>query len=399
MSKVKGNAIIGQSGGPTVVINQSLVGIVRAAKEREEIGKIYGARSGVRGMLEEKFIELQDVSDQKLQEVADTPSSALGSTRDNPDEDYCRKIFEVFKKHDIHYFFYIGGNDSASTANTLNELSNKIGYDLRAIHVPKTIDNDLVVTDHCPGYGSAARFVALALMGDNLDNRSLPGVKIDVIMGRHAGWLTAASVLGRQQPDDGPHLVYVPEIPVTIEQIVDDIERVYDAHGRCLAAVSEGIADPDGELWTKKAEAVMEEDAHGNVTLSGTGVLGDFLVGRLKQAKPKIKRVRGDTFGYLPRCFPGVVSQTDAAEAYLVGREAVRYATDWGMDGSVAIRRLKDTGSGYNTEMFLTPLASVAAKTKCLPKEYCDTAGKIKDAFLEYARPLVGELPPTGRLF
>lgn len=398
MAKLKGNAVIGQSGGPTAVINQSLVGIVKAAKDRPEIEKIYGARYGVRGMLEENFIELQDLPPRQLDAVAQTPSAALGSTRDKPDEQYCEKIFEVFRKNDIHYFFYIGGNDSASTAHVLNTLSEKVSYDLRAIHVPKTIDNDLPVTDHCPGYGSAARFVALALMGDNLDNKALPGVKIDIIMGRHTGWLTAASMLARQAPDDGPHLIYVPEAPVEMSQFVEDVDRVMQTHGRCLVAVSEGITDTQGELWAKKATAVMEQDAHGNVTLSGTGVLADFLISELRKAKPNIKRMRGDTFGYLQRCFPGVVSDSDAQEARFVGQEAVRYATDWGMDGSVAIRRLGNSPGEYKIETFLTPLSSVAAKTKTMPAEFCDTPGVIKDAFLDYVRPLVGELPICGGL-
>ena len=398
MAKLKGNAVVGQSGGPTAVINQSLIGVVKAAKARPEIGKIYGARNGVRGMLEENFIELQDLPDSQLDAVAATPSAALGSTRDKPDEEYCAKIFDVFRKNDIHFFFYIGGNDSASTAHILNGLSEKFKYDLRAVHVPKTIDNDLAVTDHCPGFASAARFVALALMGDNLDNKALPGVKIDVIMGRHTGWLTAASILARQHPDDGPHLVYVPEAPVQMTQFVDDVDRVVQTHGRCLVAVSEGITDSNGELWAKKAQAVMEQDAHGNVTLSGTGVLADFLVSELRKAKSHISRMRADTFGYLQRCFPTVVSEVDAREAFLVGQEAVRYATDWAMDGSVAIRRLSKGAAKYEMETFLTPLASVAAKTKTMSDEYCDTPGIIKDALLDYLRPLVGDLPVCGRL-
>lgn len=398
MAKIKGNVVIGQSGGPTVVINQSLAGVVIAARERKEVGKIYGAKNGVQGMRQEQFIELQDLSLEHLQAVANTPSSALGTTRDKPDEQYCKQIFEVFRRNEIHYFFYIGGNDSASTAHILNSLSEEMSYDLRAIHIPKTIDNDLPLTDHCPGYGSAAKFVALALMGDNLDNAALPGVKIDVIMGRHTGWLAAAGLLARQGPDDGPHLIYIPELPFEMSQFIEDVERVYKAHGRCLVAVSEGISNGQGELWAKKAQAVMEKDAHGNVTLSGTGVLADFLISELRRAKPEINRMRGDTFGYLQRCFPTVVSQVDAQEAYLVGREAVRYATDWAMDGSVAIRRLSGPAGEYAMETFLTPLASVAAKTKTMPAEYCDTPGIIKEAFLDYVRPLVGELPKCGKL-
>lgn len=399
MAKLKGNAVIGQSGGPTVVINQSLVGIIEAASQHAEINKIFGAKNGVRGMLEERFIELQDLPIKKLESLALTPSAALGSTRDKPDEEYCTKIFDAFRKNEIHYCFYIGGNDSASTASILNELSVKVGYDLRAIHVPKTIDNDLPVTDHCPGYGSAAKFVASALIGDNLDNKAIPGVKIDVIMGRHAGWLTASSILARQNEDDGPHLIYVPEIPVDIEKFVEDVKNIYKENGRCVVAVSEGITAPDGELWAKKAVGLLEEDAHGNVTLSGTGVLGDFLVAQLRERCPEIGRMRADTFGYLQRCFPGVVSQTDAQEARMVGAEAVRYATDWAMDGSVAIRRLENSQGLYKTETFLTPLGTVAAKTRVLPQEFCDTAGQIKTAFLDYVRPLVGDLPICERLY
>jgi len=399
MPKIKGNAVVGQSGGPTVVINQSLAGIVKAAQERDEIGKIYGARNGVQGMREEKFIELQDLPSEQLQALANTPSSALGSTRDKPDEQYCKEIFEVFRKNEIHYFFYIGGNDSASTAYILNTLSEKVDYDLRAVHIPKTIDNDLPVTDHCPGYGSAAKFVALALMGDNLDNKAMPGVKVDVIMGRHTGWLTAAGLLARQAADDGPHLIYVPEVPMEISKFIEDVDRVYKAQGRCLVAVSEGITDGQGQLWAKNAQAVMEQDAYGNVTLSGTGLLADFLISELRRAKPQIKRMRGDTFGYLQRCFPSVVSEIDAQEAYTVGQEAVRYATDWAMDGSVAIRRLSAPSGEYKMETFLTPLSSVAAKTKTMPAEYCETPGVIKEAFLDYVRPLVGELPRCAKLF
>ena len=399
MARIKGNVVVGQSGGPTVVINQSLAGVVRTAREREEIGKIYGAKNGVWGMKQEQFIELQDLPPEQLEAVANTPSSALGTTRDKPDEQYCKQIFEVFRRNEIHYFFYIGGNDSASTAHILNNLSEKVSYDLRAIHIPKTIDNDLPVTDHCPGYGSAAKFVALALMGDNLDNKALPGVKIDVIMGRHTGWLTAASMLARQEADDGPHLIYVPEMPVEMSKFVEDVDRMYETYGRCLVAVSEGITDSQGELWAKKAQAVMEQDAHGNVTLSGTGVLADFLISELRREKSEIKRMRGDTFGYLQRCFPTVVSQTDSQEAFAVGQEAVRYATDWAMDGSVAIRRLSELGGEYQIETFLTPLSSVAAKTKTMPAEYCESPGQIKEAFLDYVRPLVGELPRCGRLF
>jgi ATP-dependent phosphofructokinase / diphosphate-dependent phosphofructokinase len=205
---VKGNAVIGQSGGPTAVINQSLVGVIEELNGSRAIGRLLGAHHGVRGVVEEQFLDLKGLRQPALERLAVTPASALGSTRDKPNEEYCAKILDVFAKHHVEYFFYIGGNDSADTARIVNEMSIAAGHPLRVFHIPKTIDNDLLVTDHCPGYGSAAKFVACAMMGDDRDTASLPGIKIDVVMGRHAGWLTAASVLGRQDESDGPHLVY-----------------------------------------------------------------------------------------------------------------------------------------------------------------------------------------------
>ncbi|MCC7407992.1 MAG: diphosphate--fructose-6-phosphate 1-phosphotransferase, partial [Phycisphaeraceae bacterium] len=207
--KLKGNVVIGQSGGPTAVINQSLVGVVEALRDRRGSAKILGAHHAVKGVVNEDFIELHDIPQDRLDRVAQTPSSALGSSRDKPDEAYCKKILDVFAKQNVRYFFYIGGNDSSDTCRIVNELAKKDGYPLRCFHVPKTIDNDLVHNDHTPGFGSAAKFVAQAFIGDNLDNRALPGIKINVIMGRHAGFLTAASMLARQNPVDGPHLIYV----------------------------------------------------------------------------------------------------------------------------------------------------------------------------------------------
>ncbi len=210
---LKGNAVIGQSGGPTSVINQSLVGVIAEVQRSGGgfIDKLLGARHGVRGIIDEDFIPLNNVPEELLHRIADTPAAALGSMRDKPDKAYCEKIFKSFAKNNVRYFFYIGGNDSADTARIVGELAAREGHDLRVFHVPKTIDNDLRVHDHTPGFGSAAKFVAAAMMGDNFDNRSLPGIKIDVIMGRNAGFLTAASVLARQNDEDGPHLIYVPK--------------------------------------------------------------------------------------------------------------------------------------------------------------------------------------------
>ena len=394
----KGNAVIGQSGGPTSVINQSLVGVIREVKKTGLVDQLLGARHGVRGVVNDDFIPLSNAPDDLLERIANTPAAALGSTRDKPDQAYCEKIFQSFAKHDVRYFFYIGGNDSADTARIVGELAQKAGHGLKVFHVPKTIDNDLRVHDHTPGYGSAAKFVAAAIMGDNYDNRSLPGIKVDVIMGRHAGFLTAASVLARQHDNDGPHLIYVPEAPLSEEKFLADVDAAYSKHGRCLIAVSEGVSQPDGKTWAEHMASNLERDAHGNIQLSGTGALGDFLAGlitkKLQAPGGKKLRVRADTFGYLQRSFPGFVSEVDAREAHLVGQQAVRFAAEGQTGGSVAMKRVP--GGEYKIETFLTPLSTVARETKHLDPSYIANGNNITEAFRQYALPLVGGLPRVG---
>jgi 6-phosphofructokinase 1 len=405
MSTVRrGNAVVGQAGGPTAVINQSLVGIVQEVQKHEHINRLLGARHGVRGIINEQFFDLRRQPSNMLELVAQTPAAALGATRDKPDEAYCERIFEVFRKNDVRYFFYIGGNDSAKTANIVNTIARDHKYELRVFHVPKTIDNDLLVTDHCPGYGSAARFVASAFIGDNLDNRALKGVKINILMGRHAGFLTAASILARQRPDDGPHLVYLPERPFDIDRFVNDVEATFDRFGRCVVAVSEGIADEEGTPWAEKVQLErkvgLEQDAHGNIQLSaGAGSMADFLAGSLRSRSKTITRVRADTFGYLQRSFPGYFSEVDGWEARLVGQMAVSYSLDEGNDGSVALLRLPSTT--YTVGTRLVNLKEVAPDeppfTKVVPDEFINEAGNnVLNSFREYAGPLVGELPKTG---
>jgi 6-phosphofructokinase 1 len=401
---LKGNAVIGQSGGPTAVINQSLVGVIESIGRCRAIGRLLGARYGVRGIIDENFIDLKGLSKPLLERVANTPAAALGSRRDKPDEEYCRRIFAAFEKHNVRYFFYIGGNDSADTAHIINSMAEAAGYELRTFHIPKTIDNDLRVTDHCPGYGSAARFVASAFIGDDRDVAALPGIKINVVMGRHAGWLTAASVLGRLDQTTGPHLVYVPEVPFSLTAFVRDVKRIYSRLGRCQIAVSEGIADRTGtamaEVLAAKLGKEIERDDHGNVQLSGSGALGDFLADyvRLKIGTRKKLRVRADTFGYLQRSFAGFASPVDQAEARQCGRRAVEYAMAGNIDGSVAIRRLGDR-KNYAADYFLAPLGEVARETKDLPRNYINKAGNgITQRFVDYALPLVGELPQIGKL-
>jgi 6-phosphofructokinase 1 len=392
----KANAVVGQSGGPTGVINASLVGVIEEAGKHPEIKNLYGAIHAVAGMVNNQFIDLKKLSADELEIVAASPSSAIGTSRDKPDEEYCANILQVFKDRDIRYFFYIGGNDSANTAHILNTMADEANFDIRAFHIPKTVDNDLLVTDHCPGFGTAAKFEACALMGDDLDNRALPGVKIDVIMGRHAGFLTAAAVLGKQRDDDGPHLVYIPERPVSMDKFVSDIEEVLSKYNRCVVAVSEGICDADGVTWAKKLAQQAEVDAHGNIQLSGTGALADFLAGQVK-SNLKVSRVRADTFGYLQRSFAGLQSEVDVDEARRCGREAVKLAMEHD-NGSVAIKRVAN-GADYKVELFRTELSNVAEKTKSMPDEFINATGNgITNAFVEYAMPLVGKLPKTAYL-
>ena len=329
--------VIAQSGGPSMVINQSLVGAVTEARKSSRIGKILGARHGILGIL---------------------------------------------------------GNDSADAARIVAEEAEKANYPLVVYHIPKTIDNDLRSCDHTPGFGSAARFVASAIKGDDLDNRALGGVKIDIIMGRDAGFLTAASALARVEPDDGPHLIYLPEVPFSDEKFVKDVKAAMKKFGRCVCAVSEGIRGKDGVPIGAKLGS-GETDSHGNVQMSGTGALGDALA-RLLKAKADVKRVRADTFGYLQRSFPGVASKTDQKEAFAAGQCAVRAALKGELTkGTIAILRAK--GKKYQAAFAPQPIANAAKYTRSVPKEYIAKNGHdVTPAFVEYARPLVGDLPKTA---
>ena len=387
-----GKILVAQGGGPTAVINQSLVGVVLEARRHNGIQRVYGARHGVRGIINEDFVDLTQETSHNLELVAGTPAAALGSTRDKPDLAYCQEMFKVLKAHQIEHFFNIGGNDSSDTIRIVAEEAAKAGYPLRCIHIPKTIDNDLVLNDHTPGFPSAARFVAQAFAGANLDNAALPGVYVGVVMGRHAGFLTAASALGKKFPDDGPHLIYVPERVFEIDKFLLDVKATYERYGRCVVAVSEGIHDAKGEPILALLAKDLERDAHGNVQLSGSGALADLLCEEIK-AKLKIKRVRGDTFGYLQRSFVGCVSDVDQREAREVGEKAVQYAMWGNSNGSVAIKR---TGF-YSVDYELLPLSAVAGKTRTMEDDFIAPNGTdVTDAFRLYLRPLLGSRMPDA---
>ncbi|MFB3819704.1 MAG: 6-phosphofructokinase [Candidatus Methylomirabilales bacterium] len=390
-----GKVVVAQGGGPTAVINQSLVGVVLESRKFAQVTSVYGAAHGVRGIINEDFVDLTQETTHNLEQVGLTPSSALLSTRDKPDEKYCQEIFRVLKAHDARYFFYIGGNDSADTVKIVNQQAEQSGYEFRAIHIPKTIDNDLMANDHTPGYPSAARFVAQAFIGANLDNRALPGVYIAIVMGRHAGFLTAASAIARKYPDDGPHLVYLPERPFDLERFLADVKGVYERFGRCIVAASEGIQDAQGTPVVTKSIEMLERDAHGNVQLSGSGALGDLLAEWVR-TRLKIKRVRADTFGYLQRSFFGCVSDLDQHEAREVGEKAAQFAIWHNLDGSITIQRTGD----YSVDYRLVALDQVAGKTRHMPDEFINAAGNdVTDAFRYYCRPLLGSgLQSAARL-
>ena len=394
-----GKILVAQGGGPTAVINQSLVGVVLEARRHAGITRVYGARHGVRGIVDEDFVDLTQETSHNLELVAATPAAALGSTRDKPDLAYCREMFKVLQAHRIEHFFNIGGNDSSDTVRIVAEEARAAGYPLRCIHIPKTIDNDLVLNDHTPGFPSAARFVAQAFAGANLDNAALPGVYVGVVMGRHAGFLTAASALGKKFADDGPHLIYLPERVFEVDRFLADVKATHERLGRCVVAVSEGIHDAAGAPILARLAKDLERDAHGNVQLSGSGALADLLCEEIKQ-KLKIKRVRGDTFGYLQRSFVGCVSDVDAREAREVGEKAVQYAM-WGFegqqrDGSVAIQR----AGFYSADYTLLPLEAVAGKTRTMDDAFiADSGTDVTDAFRLYLRPLLGSgMPDAFRL-
>ncbi len=396
-SRLTGKVLVAQGGGPTHVINQSVVGVVLEARKYAEVTAIYGAMHGVSGILAEDFIDLTRETEKNLERVGNTPSSGLLSTRDKPDTDYCSRMFQVMKAHDIRYFFYIGGNDSSDTVRIVGEQAKAEGYDLRAIHIPKTIDNDLEENDHCPGFGSAARFVAQAFGGVNLDNRALQGVYIGVVMGRHAGFLTAAAALAQKYEDDGPHLVYLPERHFTMEKFLADVDRIYKKHGLCTIAVSEGISDSDGTPMIVKLLGTEERDSHGNVQLSGTGALGDLLTNEIRK-KLGIKRVRSDTFGYLQRSFLGIQSDRDAQEAREAGEKAVQFALlEGATTGSVAIKRpVLDYAVNYQ----LVDIKNVAGKTRHMPDHFINADGNgVTEAFHAYCRPLLGSNLPEAHRF
>ncbi len=379
----KATAVLAHSGGPTPVINASLLGVVEEARQHDQIGALYGAEFGIDGILSECFIDLLDQPETTITAVSRTPSSALGSSRREITQPDLDRLLDVFRKHDVRYFFYNGGNGSMGTAHQIQTLADSASYELQVIGIPKTFDNDLLETDHSPGYGSTARFFAMALRDIGMDNRALPGqVEIVEVLGRNAGWIVAATSLARATPDDAPHLIYFPEQRLSVAKLCADIESVYRRLNRCVVAVCEGQLDPDG-------------GAFGADTRSGSrGSLAMNLAHRLAMlvSKELKLRARSEKPGLLGRASATSISETDWAEARACGAAAVRAAMD-GRHGEM-VTLVRDSNSPYSSSTGLAKLEHVAFAEKLFPFEWMNDAhNDVSPAFEAYASPLIGSVP------
>ncbi len=403
--KIKGNALIIQSGGPTAVINQSLAGIMTACRDFPQIENVYGAYHGLHGLLHENFLNLSSEKHSIWNEIAVSPGAALGSARIKPKKTDLERVFKVFSTHNIKFLFYIGGNDSAEAAQLIRQEANHRNYEVQILHVPKTIDNDLLETDHCPGFGSVAKVVSHIVAGDDLDNRSFyNSVKINVVMGRHAGWIAASTALAKKGHIDveahdevGPHLIYLPEVDFKIDQFLNDVQNTYDRIGRATITVAEGIADQ-----IKCDKFVGDVDEFGNAQLSGSGKLGDYLSGLIsKNLKFKTHlgnlRCRADTLGYMQRSLAGMASEIDQQEAFMLGTMAVRFMMQGESDKMLTL--VRNSSSEYKCIASLCDLKLVAQKTKLMPRNMINKEGNgVTSEFFEYALPLIGALPEIRAL-
>lgn len=390
MSQLKGACLIGQSGGPTSVINASALGCIEAALKSENVTRVYGAAHGIKGVLNDRLYDMNLEDPKELELMRYTPSSVLGTCRYKlkdflvDDEDY-RRILEVFQKYDIRFFFYNGGNDSMDTCSKISSFLSQNNYECNVIGIPKTIDNDLACTDHCPGYGSAAKYIATTCMEVYRDAMVYDTGSITVleIMGRNAGWLTAASALATYK-GMGPDLIYLPEIPFDLADFISDVTRIYDRKGDVLVAVSEGIVDKDGTYISSYfSDAAKDKDAFGHAQMGGlASSLANF-------ANTKIKaKVRGIEFGLIQRCAAHSASETDVSEAYMAGEAAFKAAEAGETDKMVAFER--GAGPVYTCKTVLVDLADVANVEKKIPREWINEAGNgLLQPFIDYALPLI----------
>ena len=390
MGVLKGACMFGQSGGPTSVINASAAGVFTQALKEEAITKVYGAAHGIRGVLEENFYDIGQEDPKELELLKTTPSSALGSVRykladpDKDDTDY-KRLLEVFKKYDIRYFFYNGGNDSMDTCNKISKYMQKSGYEMNVIGVPKTIDNDLWATDHCPGFASAAKYIATSTMEVYHDARVYDTGMITIleIMGRNAGWLTASAALASLK-GTGPDLIYLPEREFDMKDFLARVKEIYAKNKNVIVAVSEGIKDKDGKYISEYgSDLACNKDSFGHAQLGG---LASTLASFVKQETGA--KVRGIEFSLLQRCGAHIASKTDIEESFLAGQTAVKAAVEGKTDMMVAFERAP--GKEYKCNIKMIGLHEVANKEKKVPDEWITPDGTgITQGFIDYALPLI----------
>ncbi len=398
--KLIGSCIFGQSGGPTAVINASAYGVIRAALDAEEITKVYGAFHGIRGVLDDKLFVMDEEDPEELKLLLHTPSSALGSCRykiadpEVDDTDY-KRILEIFKKYNVRYFFYNGGNDSMDTCNKISRYMESVGYECRVMGVPKTIDNDLFGTDHCPGFASAAKYIATSCMEINKDARVYDNGMITIveIMGRHAGWLAASAALATAY-GSGPDLIYLPETNFDMDKFLADVDRIYKKNGKVFVAVSEGIHYADGSFVSEAKTSAT--DGFGHAQLGGLAAMLAEIVKAHTGAK-----VRGIELSLLQRCGAHLASATDIKEACEAGMEAVHQAVN-GVSGKMVAFERETVDGKYHCKYVLLPLSSVANFEKKIPLEWINEEGNgLKPAFIDYVLPLIQgepELPLVDSL-
>ena len=390
MSQLRGACIIGQSGGPSSAINASAYGAIKTALDSDAITQVLGACNGIKGVLDDNLIDMGKEDPSELALMKYTPSSALGSCRyklkdpDEDDTDY-KRILEIFKKYDVRYFFYNGGNDSMDTCNKISKYMLKNGYECRVMGIPKTIDNDLYGTDHCPGYASAAKYIATSVMEVYRDSTVYDTGMITIVecMGRHAGWLTAAAALANYC-GDGADLIYLPELDFDLDAFTEKVKEIYAKNKKCLVVVSEGIHDKDGKFISEYGAVNAPKDAFGHTQLGG---LASFLANHMKAATGA--KVRGIELSLLQRCAAHCASQTDLDESYSAGKAAVDEAVAGVTDKMVGFERVYVDGN-YTCRIKLFELTDVANTEKKVPLEWINKTGDgLTQEFVDYALPLI----------
>jgi 6-phosphofructokinase 1 len=383
---MRGAAVIAHGGGPTPVLNASLAGVIAESRNHPGITALYGARFGASGLAGDDFIDLSARDDRIIEQLRIAPGSAIGSSRRNIESSDFERILDVLRRRDARFLFYTGGNGSMDTAMRLDQCAAQAGYELRVIGIPKTIDNDLMVTDHTPGYGSCARFFAHAVRDISADNRALPPpIEVIEVLGRNVGWVVAATALARHRGDDAPHLIYFPECGVSSDQLCADVEGVYRRLGRCTIAVCEGQTDDAGGWFG--AELITKPGARDPLPANMGHVIAKLIWSRTGL------RARAEKPGLLGRSCAALASETDRTESWNCGVAAVRCAVEGRSGVMVAIRR--EAGPKYKSETFLTPLEIVARKERPFPREWINAErNDVREEFLAWADPLIGPVQP-----